>query len=71
MVVLDSADAIDNSEDKSYLNLQFSRPDASAVGVTITTRYVRAAEMTTLVPVEVLKMGTTEAVELFPKCAKL
>jgi hypothetical protein len=34
-------------------NLEFFLPDAPTVDVIITTRYVRAAEMTTLVAVEV------------------
>jgi hypothetical protein len=39
--------------------------------VVITTRYARAAEMTTLDGIEVREMETTEAVKLFRKCAKL
>jgi len=65
------ADAIDNGNDESYLNLEFFLPDAPRVDVVITRRYARAAEMTTLDAIEVREMETTEAVELFRKCAKL
>jgi hypothetical protein len=65
------ADAIDNGDDESYLNLDFFLPDAPTVDVAITTRYARAAEMTTLDGIEVREMETAEAVELFRKCAKL
>jgi hypothetical protein len=46
LLVLDGADAIDNGEDESYLNLENFLPDAPTVDVIITTRYARAAEMT-------------------------
>jgi hypothetical protein len=48
LVVLDSADDIDNGDNDSYLNLEFFLPDTPTVDVIITTRYARAAEMTTL-----------------------
>ena len=54
LVVFDSADALDDGGDESYLNLEFLLPDALTVDVIITTRHVRAAEMTTLVAVEVV-----------------
>lgn len=65
------ADAIDNGDDESYLNLEFFLPDAPTVDVVTTTRYVRTVEMTTLDPIDMREMETTEAVELFQKCAKL
>ena len=65
------AAAIDNSDDESYLNLEFFLLDAPMVDVVIATRYTRATEMTTLDAIEVREMETTEAVELFRKCAKL
>lgn len=48
-MVLDSAEAIDNSggDDQSYLNLGFFLPDAPSVDVIITTRHAGVAEMTT------------------------
>ena len=74
-MVLDSADAINDGDgdddDESYLNLEFFLPDAPTVDVIITTRHAGAAEMTTLAAVEVGEMETTEAAELFQKCAKL
>jgi len=58
LVVFDSADALDDGSDESYLNLEFLLPDAPTVDVITTTRHVRlyiyAAEMTTLVAVEVV-----------------
>jgi hypothetical protein len=39
LVVLDSADAIDNGDDESYLNLEIFLPDTPAVDIIITTRY--------------------------------
>jgi len=71
LVVFDSADALDDSSNESYLDLEFSLPDAPTVDVIVTTRHVRAAEMTTLVAVEVEEMEAAEAVELFQKCTKL
>jgi hypothetical protein len=72
LVVLDSADTIDDNggggDDESYLNLRFFLPDAPTVDVIITTRHAGVAEMTT---VKVSEMKTTEAEELFQKCAKL
>jgi len=56
LVVFDSADALDDGGDESYLNLEFFLPDAPTVDVIATTRHVRAAEMTTLAAVEVEEM---------------
>lgn len=66
-----SADAIDNGDDESYLNLDFFLPDAPTVDVAITTRCARAAEVTTLDAIEVREMETKETMEWFRKCAKL
>jgi hypothetical protein len=75
LVGLDSADTIDDNgggdDDESYLNLRFFLPDAPTVDVVITTRHAGVAEMTTLAAVKVSEMKTTEAEELFQKCAKL
>jgi tetratricopeptide (TPR) repeat protein len=71
LLVLDSADAIDDSDDESCINLAFFMPDAPTVDIIVTTRYAGAAEMATLTPVEVGEMAPTEAAELFQKCAKL
>jgi hypothetical protein len=61
LLVLDNADAIDNSGSRSYLNLEVFLPDAPTVDVIIATRHARAAEMATLAAVEVGEMETTEA----------
>ena len=71
LLVLDSADAIDDRDNESYINLELFLPDAPTVDVIITTRHAGAAEMTTLAAVEVGEMEITEAAELFRKCAKL
>jgi hypothetical protein len=60
LVVLASANAIDNGDDESYLNLEFFLPGASTVDIIITTRYARVGEI-----------EATEVVELFQKCARL
>jgi len=57
------ADAIDNGNDESHLNLEFFLLDAPMVDVVITTRYALVVEMTTLDAIEVRKMEATEAVE--------
>jgi tetratricopeptide (TPR) repeat protein len=71
LLVLDSADAIDDRDDESYINFELFLPDAPTVDVIITTRHAGAAEITTLAAVEVGDMELTEAAELFRKCAKL
>ena len=70
LVVFDSADALDDG-DESYINLELFLPDAPIVDIIITTRHARAAEMTTLMSVEVGEMEAMEAAKLFKKCAKL
>jgi tetratricopeptide (TPR) repeat protein len=71
LLVLDSADALNDDDNESYINLEFYLPDSPTVDVIITTRYAGAADMATLTPVEVGEMETTESAELFRKCAKL
>jgi hypothetical protein len=71
LLVLDSADVIDDDDNEFYINLEFYLPDAPTVDVIIITRYIGAAEIATLAPVEVGEMETTESAELFRKCAKL
>ena len=70
LVVLDSADTIDNDRDKSYIDLDYFIPDAPGVHVIITSRSSTAKEMTTLDAVEVAEMEPSEAIELFQRCAK-
>jgi tetratricopeptide (TPR) repeat protein len=71
LVVFDSADAIDDEEDKSYIDLRYFLPDAPSVTVIITTRSAIATEMTQLKEVNVAEMDPSEAAELFIRCAKL
>ena len=71
LVILDSADTIDNDRDKSYIDLDYFLPDAPGVHIVITSRSSTAKEITTLEAVEVADMELLEAVELFQRCAKI
>ena len=71
LVIFDSADAIDNADDASYIDLEYFLPDAPSVDVIITTRSSRAQEMTALEALEAADMEPAEAVELFRSSAKL
>ena len=71
LVVFDSADAIDESDDASYIDLNYFLPDAPSVDIIITTRSARAREMTELEAVEVGEMEESEAADLFTKCSQL
>ncbi len=71
LVILDSADTIDNDRDKSYIDLGYFIPDAPGVHIVITSRSSTAKEMTTLDAVEVAEMEASEATELFRRYAKL
>ena len=71
LVVLDSADTIDNEQDQSYIDLDYFLPDAPGVHVVITSRSSTAQEMTRLEAVEVGKMEPSEATELFQRSAKI
>jgi hypothetical protein len=71
LVVFDSADAIDESDDASYIDLNYFLPDAPSVDIIITTRSARAREMTELEAVEVGEMEKPEAVDLFYRCSQL
>ena len=71
LVVLDSADRIDNPDDQSYIDLTYFLPDAPGVHIVITSRSATAKEMTFLEAVEVAGLEPSEAVDLFRRCAKL
>ncbi len=71
LVILDSADTIDNDRDKSYINLRYFMPDAPRVHIVITSRSSTAKGITTLDAVEVAEMEPPEAIELFQRYAKI
>ncbi len=71
LVVLDSADSIDNEHDESYINLQYFVPDAPGVDMIITSRSATAQEMTSLEAVAVEEMEASEATELFQRSTKI
>jgi hypothetical protein len=70
LVVLDSADTIDDEEDESYIDIESFLPIDPSVHVIITTRSATAREMTNLEAVEVAEMERGETVDLFTRCAK-
>ena len=71
LVILDSADTIDNDQDKSYIDLEYLMPDAPGVHIVITSRSSTAKEITRLEAVEVAEMEPSEARELFQRAAKM
>ncbi|KAI4167531.1 MAG: hypothetical protein LQ343_007129 [Gyalolechia ehrenbergii] len=71
LVVLDSADTIDNNQHRSYIDLKYFMPDALGVHVIITSRSSTAKEITQLEAVEVAEMEALEATELFKRSAKI
>jgi tetratricopeptide (TPR) repeat protein len=71
LMVFDSADAIDEGDDASYIDLNFFLPDAPLVDIIITTWSARAMEMTELEAVKVGEMEKSEAVDLFYMCSRL
>ena len=52
LVILDSADTIDNDRDKSYIDLAYFMPDTPGVHVVITSRSSTAKKITMLDAVE-------------------
>lgn len=70
LVVLDSADTVDNDQDKSYIDLQYFMPDAPRVHIIITSRSSAVQGITELEGVEVAGMEASEAIELFQRSAK-
>jgi tetratricopeptide (TPR) repeat protein len=71
LVMFDGADAIDESDDASYIDLNYFLPDAPSVDIIITTRSAQAREMTELEAVEVGEMEKSEAADLFYRCSQL
>ena len=71
LVVLDSADTIDNEQDQAYIDLAYFLPDAPGVHIIITSRSSTAQEVTGLAGVAVGEMEPLEAIELFQRAAKM
>jgi tetratricopeptide (TPR) repeat protein len=71
LVVLDSADSIDNEDQPSYIDLGSFIPDVRGVHIIITSRSITARDITNLETVEVGEMTPVEAAELLKKSAKL
>ncbi|KAL8719781.1 MAG: hypothetical protein Q9181_008020 [Wetmoreana brouardii] len=71
LVVLDSADNIDNNQHESYIDLGYFMPDTPGVHVIVTSRSSTAKEITHLEAVEVAEMEASEATELFKRSAKM
>ncbi|KAL8792566.1 MAG: hypothetical protein Q9195_004865 [Heterodermia aff. obscurata] len=71
LVVLDSADTVDNDQDQAYIDLAYLLPAAPGVHVIITTRCSIAKEITGLEAVAVGGMEPSEAIELFQRAAKM
>ena len=70
LLVIDSADSIENPEDASYIDLGFFTPDAPLVDTVITTRSSQAQMITSLEAVEVGGLTEAEACTLFRNYAK-
>ena len=71
LLVVDSADCIDNEEDPSYIDLSYFLPDAPKADIVITTRSSKAQALSSLEAVEVGQLAESEAIELFNFYAKL
>lgn len=71
LLVLDSADTIDNEEDESYIDLGYFIPNVPGLHVVITSRSSTAKETTNLEAIEVGEMEPSEATELFRRMSKI
>lgn len=71
LIIIDSADCIDNEEDPSYIDLSYLLPEAPQVDIIITTRSSQAQALSLSDAVEVGQMTETEAVELLSNYAKI
>ena len=65
LLVVDSADSIDDPEDPSYIDLNYYSPDSPQVDMVITTRSSQAQAISSLEAVEVGELTETEAYKLF------
>ena len=71
LIVIDSADSIDDDQDRSYIDLRYFMPDAPGVQIIITSRSLTVQDMTLLEAIEVADMESSEATELFRRCARI
>ncbi|KAI4194979.1 MAG: hypothetical protein LQ350_007465 [Teloschistes chrysophthalmus] len=71
LVVMDSADSIDDDQDRSYIDLRYFMPDAPGVHIIITSRSSTVQDMTLLEAIEVADMEPSEATELFRRCRRI
>ena len=71
LVVLHSADTIDNDQGQAYTDLAYFLPDAPGVHVIITARSSTAQEMTGLEAAAIRGMEPLKAMELFQRAAKM
>ena len=70
-MVLNSADIIDNDQDKSYTDLKYFMSDVLELHVVITSQSSTVKKMTTLNAVKVIKIKPLKATELFQRFAKM
>ncbi|KAL9591408.1 MAG: hypothetical protein Q9179_007754, partial [Wetmoreana sp. 5 TL-2023] len=71
LLVLDSADTIDNKQHDSYIDLDYFMPDTPGLHVIVTSRSSTVMEITQLEAVEVAEMEASEATELFKRSANM
>ncbi|KAG8525595.1 uncharacterized protein KY384_009239 [Bacidia gigantensis] len=71
LLVLDSADTIDDSQDKEFIDLHYFLPEARSLHIIITSRSSTVKEITRLDAIYVAEMASSEAIELFQVSAKM
>ena len=70
LLVIDSADCIDNEGDPSYINLNYFLPDAPRMDIVITTRSSQAQALSSSEAVRVGELTENEAIQLFRRYVK-
>ena len=71
LFVLDNADAIDNPQDRNYVDLRRLIPSSSLAHVLVTSRSDAALGLSSFEGVQVRELEVPQAMELFSKTAKL
>lgn len=71
VLILDSADTIEDDQQKSYIDLDYFIPDAPGVHIIITSRSSIAKEITTPKALKVTDMQPPKAIRLFQRSAKI